>query len=149
MFLEPNKTLFIGGEQDGNPFAIIGQIFKLIGTPTSPEDIEWLPDWLAVSVLKRCSRGAVPSDWSRLSSSNGTAQQLIQKLLEFNPSKRITAEQALQHEYFSDMQVSNLDVVPHPSSSSVISPVELYQFTTTHEVRDVIYNDIKHLKQDD
>ncbi|CAF4138585.1 unnamed protein product, partial [Adineta steineri] len=102
MFLKPNKTLFTAGEQGDHLFAIIREIFQLIGTPTSPDDIEWMPIEWSKFIRSRCSKEPVQPGWNTLSIADGVALDLLKKLLEFNPSGRITSGQALKHNYFSN-----------------------------------------------
>ena len=145
MLLETTKTLFTGGKEGDNPFIFTEEVFQLIGTPKSPDEIEWLPEESAKFVRSQCSAYSFPG-WSKLPIVDETTLDLWKKLLEFIPSRRITAREALQHSYFADTDLSCSQVVPLLSSSSFASTAELDGLTTTQEVRELINNEIKQMK---
>ncbi|KFG28427.1 putative cell-cycle-associated protein kinase CDK, partial [Toxoplasma gondii RUB] len=105
------KPLFAGhGELD-----TLNKIFKLCGTPT---DSSW-PEFHSLPHIKnkkffnsppQCQpswREVFPPPSKHLAmGSSGVLTDLgldlLQKLLELNPAKRITAAEALQHEYFQE-----------------------------------------------
>lgn len=147
MVLETKETLFTGGEEGDNLFILTEEVFQLIGTPKSPDEIEWLPEEYAKFVRSQCSAYSFPG-WSPLPMVDETTLDLWKKLLEFIPSRRITASEALQHNYFADTDLPYLQAVPPFSSSSFTSTAELDRLTTTQEVRDLINNEIKQMKHD-
>lgn len=79
-------------------------IFNVLGTPNI-EHIAWIPD-LAVrrhvaNMPQRADRHALRSCYP---GSSEMALDLLRKMLTFDPNKRITTAQALQHPYFSDFR---------------------------------------------
>ncbi len=142
MFIEPKKTLFTAGKEGDNLFILIPEVFQLIGTPTSPEDIDWAPGAFAPYIRNLCSTRPSLSNWDTLAINDDTTLDLQKKLLEFNPTKRITAIDALQHTYFYNMLSSNSSVVPLYSSASFTPTLNTKQFTTTEQIRDAIDNEI-------
>ncbi|NWH77244.1 MK15 kinase, partial [Piaya cayana] len=75
------------------------QILRVIPTP-SPEDVLALQSDYRASVINRiCSRQQVTFEEILPSSTPLPALDLLKKLLVFNPDKRLTAEEALQHPY--------------------------------------------------
>jgi len=147
MFLKSKETLFTAGQQGDNLFVWIKEVFQLIGTPTSPEDIEWAPDQYAIFIRSLCSKQPLQSNWSKLSTDNETALDLVNRLLEFNPSKRITAKEAIKHKYFDGMPSPNLPTGLPSSSSSFTPRVDVDQLKTTQQVSDAICNQIKQMWQ--
>jgi serine/threonine protein kinase len=147
MFLKSKETLFTAGEQGDNLFVWIKEVFQLIGTPTSPEDIEWAPDQYAIFIRSLCSKQPLQSNWGKLSTDNETALDLVKRLLEFNPSKRITAKEAIQHNYFDGISSPNLPMELPSSSSSFTPRVDVNQLTTTQQVSDAICNQIEQMWQ--
>ncbi|XP_051127024.1 cyclin-dependent kinase E-1 isoform X2 [Andrographis paniculata] len=115
------KPLFQGQEVKGtpNPFQLdqLDKIFRVLGHPT-PE--KWptlvnLPHWQAdvqhIQGLKYDNVGL--HNVVHLSTKN-PAFDLLSKMLEYDPKKRITAAQALEHEYFR--------MEPLPGRNSLVSP---------------------------
>ncbi|NWY27233.1 MK15 kinase, partial [Pheucticus melanocephalus] len=79
----------------------IEQILRVIPAP-SPEDILALQSEYKASVIKHMSsRQRVAFEEIFPSSTPLPALDLLKKLLVFNPDKRLTAEEALQHPYMS------------------------------------------------
>ncbi|NWH98288.1 MK15 kinase, partial [Tichodroma muraria] len=79
----------------------IEQILRVIPTP-SPEDILALQSEYKASVINHMSsRQRVAFEEIFPSSTPLPALDLLKKLLVFNPDKRLTAEEALQHPYVS------------------------------------------------
>ncbi|NXX42191.1 MK15 kinase, partial [Tricholaema leucomelas] len=77
----------------------IEQIFRVIPAP-SPEDLVAVQsDYKALIMNHVSSRQRVTFEELLPSSTPSPALDLLKKLLVFNPEKRLTAEQALQHPY--------------------------------------------------
>ncbi|NXG46654.1 MK15 kinase, partial [Psilopogon haemacephalus] len=77
----------------------IEQIFRVIPVP-SPEDLVAVQsDYKALILSRASSRQRVTFEELLPSSTPLPALDLLKKLLVFNPEKRLTAEQALQHPY--------------------------------------------------
>lgn len=67
------------------------------------------------------------------------ALDLINKMLQFNPNKRITIEQALQHPYFEDFH----DVKKEPRCDRIISiPISDNKRLSVKEYMALIYKEI-------
>jgi len=91
----------------------LSRIFDVIGTPAEEE-------WPENAALTRNNFKACPAKpWNELvPEMDAQAQDLIQKMLCFSPSKRITASEALLHPYFSEYGFEPLSFSPSSSSSS-------------------------------
>ena len=89
------------------------KVFDVIGTPTEE-------DWPERAAVKRCNFKASPSkSWREVvPEMDEKAQDLVRKMLCFNPHQRITASEALLHPYFSDSGFQPLSFSPASASSS-------------------------------
>lgn len=87
------------------------RILQLTGQP-SLSDIKSIKAELGEVMISEISNGKIKKRtdiFSKVEDKN--CIDLIHKLLEFNPTKRFTAEQALKHPYFADFfNVLDLDV---------------------------------------
>ncbi|KAF4798308.1 Mitogen-activated protein kinase 15 [Turdus rufiventris] len=89
----------------------IEQILRVIPAP-SPEDIVALQSEYKASVINHMSsRQRVAFEEIFPSSTPLPALDLLKKLLVFNPDKRLTAEEALQHPYVSREPSLDFDVI--------------------------------------
>jgi len=86
------------------PFAADGQlmsIINVIGTPT-PEEIEKVPDTYARSCLRNMAPQAAKDLVTILPNAGAKGLDLLQKMLKFDPDKRCTVDDAVDHPYFQD-----------------------------------------------
>ncbi|XP_067132750.1 cyclin-dependent kinase 4-like [Centruroides vittatus] len=94
--LYSRRTLFCGHSESEQ----LGKIFEIMGSPSQsdwPKDISLL--WSSF----RCSKGMPLHTVVPDMCSDGI--DLLQKMLTFNPNKRITASQALRHKYFQEYEM--------------------------------------------
>ncbi|XP_050213048.1 cyclin-dependent kinase D-3-like [Mercurialis annua] len=83
--------------QGGSDIDQLGKIFQAFGTPTASQwpDLVYLPDYVEYQFVP-----AQP--WRKLfSMASDDALDLLAKMFTYDPKVRITAEQALEHRYFS------------------------------------------------
>lgn len=123
------KPLFQGAEAKStpNPFQLdqLDKIFKVLGHPTLEKwpTLANLPHWhqdtqhiQAHKYENAGLQGVVPL------SPKGAPFDLLSKMLEYDPRKRITAAQALEHEYFRiDPFPGRNALVPSQSGEKVIN----------------------------
>lgn len=117
----------------------IDLIFNLIGTP-SDDDILSIPNAKARDkVLRMPKRHAKPLEMV-IRNANPIALDLLKNLLVFNPDKRMTVEQALNHPYLSALHFAD----DEPSCS----PISMFDFEfeklqlNMKEFKDLIYDEI-------
>nr|XP_033515306.1 cyclin-dependent kinase E-1-like [Nicotiana tomentosiformis]XP_033515307.1 cyclin-dependent kinase E-1-like [Nicotiana tomentosiformis] len=136
------KPLFQGQEVKGtpNPFQLdqLDKIFKVLGHPT-PE--KWptlvnLPHWQSDVQRIQGHKYDNPALYSVLHlPPKSPAYDLLSKMLEYDPRKRITATQALEHEYFrmEPLPGRNALVPPQPGEKIVNYPTRPVDTTTDFE----------------
>jgi len=81
----------------------------MIGTP-SKEDMLFITNNKALEYIKGMeSKKKVPLK-HLYPNANPIALDLMEKMLAFNPNKRITVEEALDHEYFKSLRIKETEV---------------------------------------
>lgn len=79
----------------------VERIIELLGRPTQ-EDIESLDSYAAKDCFSQISIQKKKSFTSTFSNMDAEGLDLMRNLLMFNPSKRLTAQEALEHPYLKD-----------------------------------------------
>lgn len=81
----------------------LNKIVEVVGTPKM-EDVAMFSSNPAREYLKNSLSNITPRPWNEVvPTADPKALDLISKLLEFNPNKRISTVQALQHPYFASL----------------------------------------------
>lgn len=88
----------------------IEHIMSIINPPTK-DDIESIRSAYGASILEKASIRPRKSLSKILSDAPSEAIDLVQKLLHFNPDKRITVDEALQHPYVFQFYKPDEDIV--------------------------------------
>ncbi|KAJ1675850.1 negative regulator of the PHO system [Spiromyces aspiralis] len=93
------RPIFAGNSNDDQ----LIKIFRVLGTPNPQEwpAVTKLPNWREFQFHPGTGLGP----W--LPKVDPVALDLIKRMLEYVPEKRITAEEALRHPYFSDLHLAN------------------------------------------
>ncbi|CDF40825.1 Cyclin-dependent kinase E-1, CDKE-1 [Chondrus crispus] len=130
-----SKPLFQGQEKerkgdDRNPFQAdqIDKIFRILGKPTLEQ---WpgaadLPNWTHAQSWQ--AYPCVLHERIRGLPKNSAGYDLLSKLLEYDPNKRITAENALRHPFFQEeprpQRVAFIDPNVDPYKSRPVTPLD-------------------------
>jgi mitogen-activated protein kinase 1/3 len=79
----------------------------VIGTPDENEDLSFIKHEEAKKYLK-CFKACPKSDLGEMYPAvDKGGIRLLEKMIEFNPTKRISAEDALKDEYFDEIRLDN------------------------------------------
>lgn len=112
-------------------------ITRVLGSPTE-EDLEFIDSEKAkryMRSLPQCQRVVLQRYYPQ---SNPQALDLIDRMLQFNPNKRLTVEQALQHPYMASLH----DPSDEPCCAQpFFFPLE-DSSANDNSIRDMIYEDI-------
>ncbi|XP_054276561.1 mitogen-activated protein kinase 15 [Macrosteles quadrilineatus] len=98
------KPLFPGS-------STVNQVEKIMATiePPSPKDVESVCTGYGSSLLQRAPQGPRLSLETLLGGCPSDALDLVHRLLVFNPTRRLTAAQALRHPYLSRFHNANTE----------------------------------------
>lgn len=121
----------------------IEKILEVIGRP-APDDIAALQSPFAATMLD--SMPIDPKPFLQVfPKASSEAEDLLRKLLHFNPFKRITAENALRHPYLAQFH----NPIDEPICSRIIRiPIDDNTKLTISEYRERLYAEIVHRKKE-
>jgi mitogen-activated protein kinase 15 len=122
----------------------LDRVMSFTGRP-SAEDVESLQSSLAQTMLESLPPCRTRSLQEFFPSASEDALDLVQNLMQFNPSKRLTIEQALSHPYVA--QFHNPDEEPDCPGPIGISMDDNHKFSI-REYRDKLYLDISRRKKE-
>ncbi len=140
-----NKALFPGGScfplsaRAGETFELpldqLNMIFDVIGTP-SREEIVHLGK--VRQYLKTIDKKPPINFAEKWPNAGADAIDLLKKMLNFVADRRITVEEALQHEFLAPVR----DALSHEGSVTDINTDFIESLSTTEELKRAIYNEI-------
>jgi mitogen-activated protein kinase 15 len=122
----------------------LNKILEITGKPTK-DDISSLQSDLANTMLENIPTIKTKSLKSLCKNASNNALDLLTKLLHFNPSKRITVEEALEHPFVEAFHVADQEIV---SDKTIKIPMDDNTKYSVKEYRQKLYDDILNRKRD-
>eukprot|EP00891_Asterochloris_glomerata_P005265 jgi/Astpho2/5265/fgenesh1_pm.00074_%23_26_t len=107
---------------------VLSKVFAALGTPT---EAQW-PDMRALPNFVEYSRTEAPPLGSIIKGASEDALDLLAKMMQFDPKRRITLQDALAHRYFTSAPLPTTPAQlpkPKPRSTSEAPPVMPLQGT--------------------
>jgi len=122
----------------------LDRILDITGRP-SAEDIESIQSPFAATMLESMRAPDTPRLEAMFPSASPEALDLLEKLMHFNPDKRISAEEALRHPYCAQFH----NPVDEPMAQTTITiPIDDNTKYTIAEYRDRLYMEIVKRKKE-
>eukprot|EP00002_Diphylleia_rotans_P025553 TRINITY_DN5052_c0_g1_i4.p1 TRINITY_DN5052_c0_g1~~TRINITY_DN5052_c0_g1_i4.p1 ORF type:complete len:378 (-),score=61.92 TRINITY_DN5052_c0_g1_i4:359-1492(-) len=122
----------------------LDKVIEVTGRPT-PDDIESIKSPFAVSMLDSLPPSKPKSISSMFPNASPEACDLLKKLLVFNPSKRLTAEQAINHPYVAQFHnAADEPVCPR----TITIPIDDNHKYSISDYRERLYTEIVRKKKE-
>ena len=83
----------------------LSKIFEVIGTPTSPEDLDFIKQENAIKYIKSFPPRSKLDLQEKYPGTDTLGLELLNQMLEFNPNKRTSAAEALLNPYFDEVRI--------------------------------------------
>ena len=122
----------------------LDRVMEVTGRPTQ-EDVDSINSPLAQTMLESLPPTKPKKLRDMFPTASDDALDLLKNLLQFNPNKRLTAEQALQHPYVA--QFHNPDEEPN-CMKKIFIPIDDNQKFSIREYRNKLYSDIHKRKKE-
>jgi len=84
-------------------------IFDVLGTP-SDDDLTFITDNMALDYLKSFNQRSPKNLYEYYPGSSKEAVDILCKMIIFNPNKRLTVDQALNHDFFAQIRKKELEI---------------------------------------
>jgi len=112
-------------------------IVKTIGTPVE-EDLDFIQSQKARAYIQSLPNSRRIPFGQLFPNSNPLANDLCERMLQFNPEKRITVDDALQHPYLASLH----DINTEPTSEREFDCDFEGQNLDRHELMDLVYQEV-------
>ena len=122
----------------------LDRVMEVTGRP-SADDIDAINSPLAQTMLESLPPSKARRLRDMFPTASDDALDLLKSLLQFNPNKRLTAEQALRHPYVA--QFHNPEDEPN-CNRKINIPIEDNQKFSIREYRNKLYSDIHKRKKE-
>ena len=125
----------------------LGKIFEVIGTPAPDENIDWINEEESKKYVKSFASRPKINLQDLYPGTESRGIELLHKMLEFNPNKRISAEDAIADPYFDDIRLPEQEVFETPKINLPVDD-EGKEDLPMDELRKLIIEEMKALSSD-
>ena len=88
----------------------LGKIFEVIGTPRDEADLSFITSEKSLAYVKSYPPQEPLDLEDKYPGTDPEGLRLLQRMLEFSPMKRISAEEAIKDKYFDEVRISEQEV---------------------------------------
>eukprot|EP01017_Pseudomicrothorax_dubius_P001875 TRINITY_DN0_c6885_g1_i1.p1 TRINITY_DN0_c6885_g1~~TRINITY_DN0_c6885_g1_i1.p1 ORF type:complete len:166 (-),score=55.10 TRINITY_DN0_c6885_g1_i1:96-593(-) len=141
--LSPDKAAVVN--KSGFPHTSTDQlniIFKVLGTP-SEADIDFITDAKAIEYVRSWPPKESVDLRKTFPGATAEAIDLLQRMLAFNPRKRITVDQALEHPFLRKVRDATKEVL---ASAPVTLEFEKEGDLSADRLRQLFMEEVRHYK---
>lgn len=117
----------------------LSKIFEVIGTPSSSDDLDFINQDNAIKYIKSFPRRDKQDLLDKYPGTDEQGIELLYKMLEFNPRKRIQAEDALKDSYFDEVRIPEQETFEEVDIDLTFDDEDL----SVEEVKQLVINEIK------
>jgi len=125
----------------------LGKIFDVIGTPAEDENIDWVKEPESIKYVRTFAPRERVLLGELYPGTESRGIELLYKMLEFNPDKRITAEEAIADEYFDDIRLPEQETFEIPKINLAVDDAGKEDMSIP-ELKKLIVEELKELSSD-
>lgn len=122
-------------------------IIEMLGYPEDESELEILEDFKEKEQLRKIGKNSNLRFKERFQECPPQAVDLLRRMLTFDPKKRITVEQALEHEYLSALHCTDDEPSTTPVSAFDFE-FEIYDLKR-EDYKDLLYEEVMLYQSDD
>jgi len=117
----------------------LNKIFEVIGTPQKEEDYQFIKTEAGIKYLKSFPERERLDLKEKYPGTDDRGIAILTRMLEFNPEKRISAEEALKDSYFDEIRIPENETMEPPEIDLFFDSEDVKEV----EIRDILIEELK------